>query len=139
MLLRSLEVASVQTVRALQGEGLIDQGHKITFLPDEGQGVLFFETLEHRVEPLLRARGFPFGGVEPQKSGSVFPVQLADIVTSSFGRKLNSPGDGAKDQMADHLLGYWGIGNALQNGTYGHLTIVNHGASLAEDGERDAT
>lgn len=132
VLFRSLEVASVRTLRTLQAEGLIDQGHKITPLPDEGLGVLFFEALEQRGEPLLHASGFPFGGVATEKSEAVFPIQLADVTTSSFGRKLNGPGEVAKDETTEHVLGHWGVENTLRNGTYTNLAVLKHGAALPD-------
>lgn len=131
VLLGSLAAAAMATIRSLQASGVIDAGLRITFLPDRSQDQLFYLSLAEALEPPLVTRGFRFGGITPQGSRSSYPVQLADIVTSSFGRQLNNPGDSPKDDLAGRVLAHWRVEDPLMSSDYGNLTVAYHGIGTA--------
>lgn len=127
VLARTLDVATVTTVRSLLNSGVIDERHRIKVIPDNSQDQLFYREVENRLEPQFVERRLSLLGVEPTSSNVSYPTQVADILCSSFGRRLNSPKAHAKDELAAKVLDKLGITDPLLTGSYGNVEVSNHG------------
>lgn len=127
VLARILDVATVTTVRSLLNKGVIDEKHRIKLIPDNSQDQLFYREVENRLEPQFVERRLSLLGVEPTSSNVSYPTQVADILCSSFGRRLNSPNTHAKDELAAKVLDKLGIEDPLLTGSYGNVEVTNHG------------
>lgn len=127
VLARTLDVATVTTVRSLLNKGVIDEKHRIKLIPDNSQDQLFYREVENRLEPQFVERRLSLLGVEPTSSNVSYPTQVADILCSSVGRRLNSPNKHAKDELAAKVLDRLGIEDPLLTGSYGNVEVTNHG------------
>jgi hypothetical protein len=119
-------ISAIDTLRSLQGGGLIDEEHKFELIMDRSQDQRFYRKLENDLEPKLLQRRIGFYGVTDVDSKDNYLVQTADVIVGAFNRAINSPGANAKDELSQHILGYWGIKNPLKSQERGNLTIVNH-------------